>query len=113
MKTFKNILLATVLSFTMLNAKKELTLEINDDKVLQAIEMLRQIEDGDFEHQKECEFCETEYCTCLGNYLALIQYNRVLQAKQLLCDAIEVRLEDGESEEEVDTEEDINTIEDK
>lgn len=81
MKIFKHILLAVALSFTMLSA--------NNDKVLQAIEVLQAVEAGEFEHQTECTFSETEYCTCDGNYLSLIEYNRILQATQLLYESIE------------------------
>ena len=123
MKTFKHILLAAALSFTMINASKELSIEIDEDKILQAVELLQCMEDATFEHQEECsyyalafplrpggsegqalvatkdrDFKDTEYCTCDGDYLALIAYNRIVQAKQLLCDAIEVKLDSVEGE---------------
>lgn len=98
MKTFKHILLAAALSFTMLNAGKELSIEIDEDKILQAVELLQCMEDATFEHQEDCKFKDTDYCTCDGDYLALLAYNRIVQAKQLLCDAIEVKLDSVEGE---------------
>jgi len=77
-----------------LHAEKEIILTINEDKVIEAIDILKAMEDATFTHQEDCEFKDTEYCTCDGDYLALIEYNRINFAKQLLCDAIEA--EEGE-----------------
>ena len=98
MNYFKTLLIIFLLSTPVLSTSvllsstaNDITLSINEDKVLKAIEILSHVENATFEHQEDCEIKETNICTCDGDYLALIEYNRIIQAKQLLCDSIEIK----------------------